>query len=142
MRTPRLVPLVLALAPLASLVAGCGDTLVDHNDTSIQNQGGGGATCGVNLVACGDPAAPVCRSQNVNDPNGYVCGTSCQPCGAPPNNATVTCTPIGDGGHDGVCGFDCAAGFLKSGNACAAPALVAAGDAFSCATATEGGEVH
>ena len=129
-----------AIAPLglAALLAGCGDSLVDHTNTTVRDQQQP-TTCGANLVQCGTE----CRSQLVGDP-GWVCGTSCTPCTGfnVPANATLTCTPVGAGGHDGQCGYSCPAGFLGTGTGCSSPALVAAGGQFSCATAADNGEVH
>jgi hypothetical protein len=51
------------------------------------------------------------------------------------------CIPTGPGGHEGRCDFRCEAGLLRCGDGCCAPALVAAGGEFSCASST-GGEVH
>jgi Regulator of chromosome condensation (RCC1) repeat len=134
MRSLRLLPLALAV-----LLAACGDTLVDHTNTGVRDSVDS-AVCGDNQVLCGG----VCKSQDVTDP-AYVCGTSCTPCsGGAPAGSAVTCTPTGVGGHDGVCGFSCAAGLLKTATGCAAPALVASGGEFSCAATAvaDGGEVH
>jgi Regulator of chromosome condensation (RCC1) repeat len=128
-------------ATLAALVAGallgaCGDTLVDHSNTGVRDSQQP-TTCDVDQVDCGG----VCKSQDPTKP-GYVCGTSCTPCGTPPANSAVTCTPVGPGGHDGFCGFDCNPGLLKTSTGCSAPTLVAGGGQFSCATAADTGEVH
>lgn len=128
-----------AAAPLSlvALLAACGDSLVDHRNTAVRDTQQP-TTCGPNLVQCGT----ACTTQVVGEP-GWVCGTSCQPC-APTGigNSTLTCTPVGAGGHDGVCGFECDPGLLKTAAGCSAPKLVAAGANFSCATASDTGEVH
>jgi hypothetical protein len=132
---------LLAAGSLGLLVAltACGDSLVDHRNTGVRDQTQAQpTTCGTNLVQCGTE----CRSQVVGDP-GWVCGTACVPCaGTLPTNASQTCTPVGAGGHDGVCGFVCNPGYLTTAAGCSAPALVAAGGQFSCATAADTGEVH
>ncbi len=70
------------------------------------------------------------------------CGATCGVvCPAPPQNASAVCKPVGPGGHDGVCVFECQAGLLRCGDACCSPALVAAGGEFTCASSTAG-EVH
>ncbi|HEY6101267.1 MAG TPA: RCC1 domain-containing protein, partial [Anaeromyxobacter sp.] len=128
---------VLTVVVVGAAVGGCGDTLVDHRNTGVRDAQQP-TTCGPGLVQCGTE----CRSQVVGDP-GWVCGTSCTPCpGAPPASASLTCTPVGEGGHDGVCGFQCSPGSLGTVSGCSPPALVAAGGQFSCATAADTGEVH
>jgi hypothetical protein len=126
-----------AIAPLglAALLAGCGDSLIDHTNVGVRDQQSS-QLCDVNQVSCNG----VCKTQDASDPS-YVCGRSCAPCSGAPANATPFCSPVGDGGHDGVCGFACSAGFLGDGTGCSLPALVAAGGRFSCAT--DGlGKVH
>jgi hypothetical protein len=122
----------LALAGVLAL-AGCGDTLIDHD--AVVGILADPATCGEGQVICDG----VCTTQTPG-----VCGASCRPCDAPPADATAICTPTGAGGHDGVCGFECDPGLLRCGSGCCPPALVAAGGEFSCAaTATaSGGQVH
>lgn len=128
MRTSLLASLVLA-----SALAACGDTLVDHRNTAIQDTGGG--------FACTDEAAVICGSdclpQTVNR-----CGSSCQPCGAPLAGQTVSCTPIGN--HEGRCDYTCEPGLLVCATGCCPAALVASGGSFSCAatSVSDGGEVH
>lgn len=126
----RARPLTLAVALAAGLAAGgCGDTLVDHAGVSIlQNP----ATCGDGQIVCDG----TCVTQSVAQCGG--CGVACP---AAPANATETCSLVGPGGHDGVCGYSCDAGLLRCASGCCAPALVAAGGSFSCVTTTTG-EVH
>jgi hypothetical protein len=123
-------------AGLALLVAACGGTLVDHGGTGIL---GDASTCGNGQVICGGQ----CVAQSPD-----ACGASCSICGAAPDNSTEVCTPVGAGGHDGVCGFQCADGLLRCASVlggavdgCCAPALVASGFDFTCASSTAG-EVH
>lgn len=131
-----------AIAPLGlvALLAGCGDTLVDHTNTEVKNSLP--LTCGPNLVSCGGQ----CVSQVVGAPGApdWVCGHTCDQCPGfvVPPNGTLTCTPIGPNGNDGQCGYSCPAGFLATGAGCSSPALVAAGGQFACATAADNGEVH
>jgi hypothetical protein len=127
---------VLLAAVIASALAACGGTLVDHGGTGIL---GDPATCGDGQVVCGGR----CVAQSPE-----TCGASCSVCGEPPVNATGVCNPIGAGGHDGVCGFQCADGLLLCASVqggpvdgCCAPALVASGFDFTCASSTTG-EVH
>jgi hypothetical protein len=119
----------LLAAALASLLAACGGTLVDHGGTGILGDSG---TCGDGQVVCGGR----CVAQTPD-----VCGTSCTVCNIAPANAADVCTPKGTGGHDGVCDFICDDGLLRCGNACCAPAFVASGFDFTCASSTAG-EVH
>lgn len=124
-----------AIAPLGltALLAGCGGALVDHTDTTVRDQQQS-AGCADNLISCGG----VCVTQDAT-----VCGFTCQPC-APTGiaNSTPTCTPYGDHGHNGSCGFQCDPGLLPTASGCSAPKLVAAGASFSCATASDTNEVY
>jgi hypothetical protein len=119
----------LLAAAIASALAACGGTLVDHGGTGIL---GDAATCGDGQIVCGGR----CMAQSPG-----ACGASCSVCADPPANATGVCSPIGAGGHDGVCDFVCDDGLLRCGGACCAPALVASGFDFTCASSTTG-EVH
>ena len=118
-----------AFVAVALLLAACGGTLVDHHGTGILSDS---ASCGGGEVACGGR----CVAQSPD-----ACGASCALCGEPPANATEICTPVGAGGHDGVCDFVCDDGLLRCGSGCCAPALVASGSDFTCASSTAG-EVH
>jgi hypothetical protein len=120
---------VRALSAAALLLAACGGTLVDHGGTEILSNS---ANCGAGQVVCNGR----CVAQSPD-----ACGASCSVCGAAPDNASEVCTPVGAGGHDGVCDFACDAGLLRCGSSCCAPALVAAGGDFSCAASTAG-DVH
>lgn len=126
----RARPLTVALTAAAAFVAGgCGETLVDHSGVSILQSA---ATCGDGQIVCGGE----CVTQSVAQ-----CGGCDAACPAAPANATMACTLQGPGGHGGVCEFTCDPGLLRCGSGCCAPALVAAGGSFSCATTTTG-EVH
>jgi hypothetical protein len=116
-------------AAAALLLAACGGTLVDHGGTEILSNS---ANCGAGQVVCNGR----CVAQSPD-----ACGASCSVCGEPPVNATEVCTPVGAGGHDGVCDFVCDDGLLRCGSGCCAPALVASGFDFTCASSTAG-EVH
>jgi hypothetical protein len=126
--TARLLPVAVTLAA-AVAAGGCGETLVDHAGVGVLSSA---ARCGDNQVVC-DGA---CVTQTA-----AACGTACAVCPAAPANATEVCGTFGPGGHDGSCDFTCADGLLRCGAGCCAPALVAAGGAFSCASTTSG-EVH
>lgn len=127
MRPASLAPLAFALAGLA-LGAGCGDTLVDHTNTAVRD--GGGNLCGEDQLVC-DPACTTL------DP-----AVACESCGTPcpdaPANASRTCTQVAP--NQGACGYRCDPGYLDTGAGCAAPAALAAGDAFTCALVA--GQVH
>jgi hypothetical protein len=120
---------VRALLAAALLLAACGGTLVDHGGTEILSNS---ANCGAGQVVCNGR----CVAQSPD-----ACGASCSVCGAAPDYATEVCTPVGAGGHDGVCDFACDDGLLRCGSGCCAPALVASGFDFTCASSTAG-EVH
>lgn len=130
----RLLP--LAASALAVLAAGCGETLVDHN--AIIGILDDASTCGEGQVVCDG----VCTTQSA-----AACGSACTPCPAAPAHAEEVCIPTGPGGHEGSCEFRCEPGLLRCASgasgpdACCAPALVAAGGEFSCASTTAG-DVH
>lgn len=119
----------LAAIALAVALAGCGETLVDHAGVGILSNA---ATCGDGQIVCDGR----CVTQSLAQ-----CGACDHACPAAPANAVEACTPVGPGGHDGVCDFTCDAGLLRCGAGCCAPSLVAAGGSFSCASTTTG-EVH
>jgi hypothetical protein len=124
-------PRLAALVALSAAALGCGETLVDHSGARFFTEAPV-TTCGDNLILCNG----ACVAQTA-----ARCGACDHACPAAPANATEACFPTGPGGHAGTCDFTCDPGLLRCASGCCAPALVAAGGAFSCATTTTG-EVH
>jgi len=123
---------LLALAFLAPLA--CGDTLIDHDGQRFI-QGGGGASCDVGQVACGAGAELTCRAEGPT-----FCGADCVDCtatGTAPADGAVAC--VGQSSGHGQCGYVCSAGLLKCPSGCCTATAVAAGDAHTCAVASDGG---
>ncbi len=126
-----------ALLAVAALLAGCGDTLVDHRNTEVLTDAAG---CRDTEALCGGKCIPQGTQPD------QVCGKGCSPCATAPQNATPVCLPTAP--HDFTCEFECDPGLLRCAPAgvpgCCAPALVAAGGAFACASTSvaDGGEVH
>jgi alpha-tubulin suppressor-like RCC1 family protein len=120
---------VVAVAAAAGLVLGaCGGTLYDPGRLPAKDAGAG--------LTCTEPGTHACGDACVSQDAGH-CGT-CDPCPAPPANASpvATCTP-GAGG-DYACGFTCNPGFFTCGAACCAATAVAAGGNHSCAVLDDG----
>jgi len=114
------------LASLAALsilaLAACSDSLVDHRaDPSVLRP-----PCPVGEVRCGDRCV-------AEDPS--HCGDTCLDCTAgapPPANASAICTEA----H--ACAFECAPGWLRSGDGCERAQAISAGFAHACALTTGG----
>src|SRR5574342_1364067 len=118
----RALPFAPALLSLA--LAACGDTLYTAAGLPPLQ----GNQCGPGQVVCDAGAGPPCF-----DEDAAHCGAACADCtGLPvPSHSGAACI-------DGACGFACAGGWLKAGAGCEGAALVAAGDAHTCAVTTGG----
>ncbi|BDG03388.1 RCC1 domain-containing protein [Anaeromyxobacter oryzae] len=134
MASPGRRPLVLLAGAALVAGAGCGDTLVDHRNTALRDQGQG--------VSCTDPRELVCKVDGLDAcvPESVThCGVGCEDCTAtvtPPAGGQVDCLAPA-GGH-GACGFSCTGGLLRTAAACEGAIALAAGAAHTCAV-TGGG---
>ena len=121
----------LLVATLAALAA-CGDTLVDHEATDIQ-QGPGFGVCLEGQVSCRVAGELTCPAEGPQ-----FCGSSCTPCPDPAvAGATRAC--IGEGSGNGVCGYECQGGLLKCQGGCCTVSSVVAGARHTCAVTSGGG---
>ncbi len=127
-----------ALLAVAALLAGCGDTLVDHRNVGIQEDGGG-SVCSGGDISCQVnplPADPTCVAEDENH-----CG-ACVDCTVgftPPHVAAVPACTVAGAPGTGVCSFACTGGLLRCEDTCCAVTGVAAGGAHTCAITSDGG---
>lgn len=130
---------VLAVA-LAAALAGCGDTLVDHRNVGIQDDGGGSVCLGgdISCQVNPSPELPTCVPEDA-----LHCG-ACLDCTVgftPPHAAAVpACSTVPGAAGSGVCDYECTGGLLKCplGSGCCSATAVVAGVAHSCAVTSDG----
>lgn len=129
-RAPRVKTYrVLAAAAACAALAGCGDTLVDHDATDLQ-----ALLCDPGTATCDAGGELTCRPDSPTE-----CGATCADCtaGTVPANAIAACLLPAAGGQ-GRCGFECTGGRLRCGDACCEATQITAGLAHSCALTSAG----